>query len=216
MASNTTLRVAARYLRAQEDLSALLALGDRLADQFLEILSQTQFSENEVAHAFESAGVTADDLNKLAPVEKVAGFGQAIKILGGLVLKGLWHILVKPFLALGKLLSSGKFRDEVKREFRRSLSHEVRASKHMLDVAGRLYRGETVAPQERKAAVRHMVGILVKVIIACSSGPTLQGLFSGGVWKAFRSLAAPIGEIILLLLNSPIQATAKKLMSADV
>jgi hypothetical protein len=219
MPDSAPIRVAARYLRAQEDAAALEAMADHVADLFLDALAEEKFTGKDVAQAFGQAGITAGDINKLLPSAKTAGlaeFGTKLKILGGLVLEGLWHALIHPFLALGKLFVSAQFRKEVKAAFRRALSHEVRSTRHMLSVAGRLARREEVNPQETKAALHQMTDILSKAVLVYFAGPSVAHLFSGGIWKAFVTLLSPIDEIMVILLDRPLRAVAKKLMNADI
>jgi len=163
----------------------------------------------------QAEGVTADALNALAdPMTKQAG--GFIRALGGLVFRGLWALVVHPFLALGKFVRSSQFRSEVKASFKRALRHEVRATKHMMDVAGRLARGEEVNPHERKAAMHQLVDILTKAILIYFAGPHVAHLFAGGVWKALAAFMSPLDEIIAILLDKPIRAAARKLLSADI
>jgi hypothetical protein len=125
-------------------------------------------------------------------------------------------MLIHPFLAIGKMLVSPSFRNEIKISFKRALSHEVRASKHMLSVAGRLARGEEVNRQERKAAMHQLTDILVKAVLLYFAGPHIAHLFESGIWKALAALLSPLDEVILVLLDKPIRAATKKLMSADL
>lgn len=189
---------------------------DHWADVFLdELVKNTDFSEADVEEILRADGVTAEDLNDLAGM-KSAGLGDMVRALGGLIFRGLWHMVVAPFLGLKKLVTSAKFRAEVKASFRRALSHEVRATKHMIGVAGRLARGEEVNPQERKAAMHQLVDILSKAVLIYFTGPHITHMFAGGIWKALGALLSPLDEIIVILFDKPIRAASKKLLSADI
>ena len=185
-------------MRALEDDK----LADQLVDDLLDLLQPP--NEKEVAHALQSAGITPERLNELA--DKTAGFGDALKNLKG--------FLVRPFLNLGRLFTSSKFRGQVKSAFRKSLSHEYRATRHALDVYKRLRRKEKVPPQEVKAAMRQLLSILINVVIAVAAGPGVSGLFSGSLLKAFQVVAIPIRNILSILLRQPLQDAAAKLMFA--
>ncbi len=147
---------------------------------------------------------------------KTAGLGHLIRALGGLILNGVWHMIVAPFINIGKLITSPAFRVEIKTAFRRALSHEMRSTKHMVNVAGRLSRGEEVNPQERTTAMHQLVDILTKVVLLYFVGPRITGLFENGIWKALAALMSPLDDIVVILLDKPIRAAAKKLMSADI
>lgn len=207
MAPGISLRVAARHVRALEDSDALNVMADRLVDELLDLVAPP--GENEVARAFEQAGVSSDQLNELeAELEtKTAGFGGTVK--------GLMRLLARPFLNLGRLFTSEAFRGQVKGAFRKALSHELRATRHALSVAGRLARGEPVKPQERKAALKQLLALLVTVVISVTAGPDVQGLFSGSLWKAFQTVVVPVQKIVGLLLRQPIYDAATKLLFAS-
>jgi len=216
-----TLNRLGRQIRSanqDDDEAALDALADHWADVFLdELAGNTQIDGKAVAQVLQAKGISADDINRLVPEgTKEAGVGTFVRVLGGLILRGLWHMLVHPFLAIGKLIRSSSFRNEVKTSFKRALKHEVRASKHMLSVAGRLARGEEVRPQERKAAMRQLVQVLTKSVLLYFIGPHISHLFAGGIWKALAALLSPINDVMLVLLDKPIRAAAKKLMQADI
>jgi hypothetical protein len=125
-------------------------------------------------------------------------------------------MIVGPFIGIKKLIVSPKFRSEVKTSFKRALNHEVRSTKHMIDVAGRLARGEEVNPQEKKTAMRQLVDILTKAVLVYFAGPHIAHLFAGGIWKALAALLSPLDEIVIILLDKPIRAAAQKLLSADI
>lgn len=180
-------------------------MADELVDQFLDALASFVPGEKEVARTLESAGVTDEQIEQLS--DKTAGFGDALKVLR--------HALIRPFLNLGRLVTSAKFRGDVKGAFRRALSHEIRATKHAVSVAGRLARGEAVPPPERKAATRQLLSILITVVFAYSAGPGVQGLFSGSLWRAFQTLVMPVQEIIALVLRKPLHDAAKKVLFSD-
>jgi hypothetical protein len=217
MVCEESRRVAARYLQAQEDEQILDAMADHVADIFLDTLAKyANFDEKEVAQVLERQGVDAEILNKIAPAQKEAGLGQVVKVLGGLVARGLWHVVVGPFQVIGKLLQSSQFRLEVKASFRRALSHEIRSTKHMIGVARRLAAGEEVNTQERKAALHQLLDLLSKAVLIYFAGPHVVGLFKGGVWKALAAILSPLDEIVLILLDKPLRAVVKKLIAADI
>jgi hypothetical protein len=199
-----------------QDEEALDALADHWAEVFLdELASATNITEREVSDVLQAEGLTADKVNALSD-ETTKEAGGFLRALGGLVLRGLWHMIIQPFIGLGKLIKSSSFRNEVKASFKRALRHEVRATKHMMDVAGRLARGEEVKPQERKAAMMQLVDILTKAVLVYFAGPHIAHLFSGGIWKALATFLSPIDEIVVILLDKPLRAASKKLMSADI
>jgi hypothetical protein len=210
-----THRVAARYLQAQDE-EAFDALVDHWADVFLDELERnTQITESEVDQVLKAQGVSAEDLDIISD-EGNKEASNFIRALGGLVLRGVWNTLVHPFLAIGKMIKSPSFRQEVKVSFRRALRHEVRSTKHMISVAGRLARGEEVNPQERKAAMHQLVDILTKAILVYFAGPHIAHLFAGGAWKALAAILSPLDEVLAILLDKPLRAAAKKLLSADI
>ena len=207
-----------RHARERQDTEALEALTDYWVDEFLDELGrQTRITEQEISDVLRGQGLTADAVNKaLGTNTKEAGAMNLVRALGGFILKSVWHMIVRPFLAIGKLIVSSSFRTEIKTAFKRALNHEVRASKHMLSVAGRLARGEVVNKQERKSAMRQLVGILTKSVFLYFAGPNVATLFKSGVWKAISALLAPLDEILLVFLDKPIRAASQKLMSADL
>ena len=221
-------RVASRYIQATDE-AAFDALVDHWTDQFLdEVAAHTKIDEPAVESFLASKGVDADDLNAVAGMktanqtanqkanQNTAGLGSVLKILGGLVLQGIWWLVMRPFLALGKFVVSGKFRAEVRAAFKKALNHEVRATKHIASVAGRLARGEEVHPLERKEAMKQFVSILVRVVLICLAGSTVVGLFAGTFWTALTALLGPVSEMVVVLLGGPIKAAASKLLSADI
>lgn len=217
-------RVAARYLRATDE-AALESLVDHWTDRFLdEMASNTSLDEKEVEAVLRSKGVDADDLNAVAGMRSAtlsaetvnAGVMDVLKVLGGLVLKGVWWLVMRPFVALGKFIISGKFRGEVRAAFKKALKHEVRATRHIGEVAGRLARGETVHPAERKEAMKQFVSILVRVVLLVLAGSSVVGLFAGPFWLALTKLVGPVSEIVMILFSVPIKAATSKLLSADI
>lgn len=209
-------RVAARYKRAEDDQAAFEAMVDHWADVFLDELEKnTDISESDVERVLQSEGVSAEDINDVVGM-KQAGLGNLVKALGGWIAHNVWHMVTGPFFGIKKLITSQQFRTEVKASFKRALSHEIRSTKHMVSVAARLARGEEVNPQERKAAMHQLVDILVKAVLVYFTGPHIAHLFSGGVWKALAALLSPLDEVVMVLLDKPIRAAAKKLMSADI
>lgn len=154
-----------------------------MVDALLDGLAAEQpFDAGSVEAVLRRQGLKADAVNALAE-GKTAGIGQAIRALGGLVLHGVWHALMQPFVAIKKLIFSASFRTEVKRAFKRALRHEIRSTRHMLSVFGRLARGEEVNQHERKAAFHQMLDILTKVVFVYLAGPHVAALFTHGIWK---------------------------------
>jgi len=208
-------RVAARYVQATDE-AALLSLVDRGVDLFVDTFSSNlRLDESAVEDLLASHGVDAEDLNALVAM-RTAGVGDVLKILGGLVLRGVWWLVVRPFLALGKFLVSGSFRSEVKAAFKKALSHEVRATKHIASVAGRLARGEEVHPAERKEAMKQFASILVRVVLLYLAGGSVVRLFSGPLWKGLTAFLGPVTEMVAILLSGPIRAATAKLLSVDM
>lgn len=206
-------RVAGKFLRAQDSDAAIDRLSDDLADRFLDALaSHARFDEKDVAQLLSDQGVHADDVNALDSGKQA---GPAIRALGGLIKQGLWNLLVRPFLALGKLVKSSQFRQDVKRAFRKSLSHELRAARHLGRVVERMALGEDVPPPERKAAMRQLVSLLAQTLIIYFAGPQVSGLFSVGIWQAVARLTQPVGELALILLRNPINAAVKQLLASE-
>jgi hypothetical protein len=205
--------VAARHIRAQEG-EAFEVMVNHWIDVFLDELAEhTHINEGDVEALLRSEGVTADDVNALGGSVKEAGLGNLVQALGGWVLKSAWHMILGPFIGIRKFIASSKFRTEVKQSFKRALSHEVRSTKHMISVAGRLARGEEVNPHEKKAAMRQFVGLLVKVILLYFAGPQIAQYFSGGVLKAL--LLSPLDDILTALLDKPLRAAAHKLLTTE-
>jgi len=198
-----------RFKRAQED--ALEALADQVADAFLlELSGLDLFSKKRVDRALVEKGLTADALNSMAEGKTA---GPMVKALGGLVLRGLWYALVRPFFVLGKLIRSSTFREEIKAAFKKALRKDARSTRHLGDVASRWANGDEVHPKEFQAAKQQLLRILAKVLLIYFAAPELAGLFSGGVWHAINALWFPTEEILLLLLDRPLSAVMKKLMT---
>jgi hypothetical protein len=204
------IRVLRRFLRAQEE-EAVDMLADQIADEFLLELSGLDiFSAHNISQALAERGLSAEDLNSVA--EGKTG-GPMIKALGGLVRRGLWYMLVRPFLVLGKLVRSPGFRQDIKTSFRKALRKDVRATKHMAGVASRWARGDKVHPEEFKAAKRQLLRILVKVMLIYFATPEVAGLFSGGLWHAIGTLWFSAEEVLVLLLDRPLAAIMNKLLT---
>jgi hypothetical protein len=205
-------RVAKRFKRAQ--LDALDFFIYRVADQFLDALSRLDlFAEKNVSMALLQKGLDATSVNKLT-AGKTAG--PLVKALGGLIARGLWYALIRPFLLLAKIVRSASFRSEIKADVRRALRKEVRETRHMFDVASRWQRGDTIHPQELKAAKDQMLRILVKLVLVYFATAPVTGLFQGGLWKAIQRFAAPAEEILILLLDRPLTALLQRLRDAPV
>lgn len=205
-------RVAARYVQARTD-AVLDELADHLVDALFDELGPNPISEQDVSKALSSSGLSADDVNSLADGKQAGGFVNA---LGGLVARGLWRLIVQPFLALGKVFRSPGFRAEVKNAFKNAIRRDVRATKHVLNVAHRLALAEPVNPQELKAAVRQLLDILARVLFLYLTGPSVAAMFSGGVWPALSKFMVPVGEVVVVLLDKPIRGAIAKLMTADL
>ena len=212
---NLRERVAHRYIRATDE-EALDTMVSHWSQVFLdEVLAHLNLDSPSVEAVLHQEGVTADDLNAVSGTH-TASVGDTLRILGGLVLRGVWAVTLKPFLALGKMVSSSRFRGEVLAAFRRALSHDVRATRHMASVAGRIARGEPVNPYERKEAMHHLVHLLSQAVLVCLTGSQVTGLFRGGVWKALEAVSRPVGEILVILFDRPLRAAGKKLLSQDI
>lgn len=208
-------RVAARYLCAQDE-AAFEALADHWADVFLdEFVEHLHIDAAHVNAALQAGGVTADQVNALTDTRQ-AGLGEWIRALGGKILKSTWHMLVGPFVAIKKLIFSQQFRTEIKISFRRALDHEARSTRHMVEVAGRLARGEDVPAPERKTAMIQLVDILTKIVFAYLAGPHVVDMFSGGIWKALAAVLSPLDEVAIMLFDKPLRAASRKLLGADI
>lgn len=208
----TAKRVAKHYVEAKTE-ATLDELADTVVDALFNEIGPNAISEQDVSKALQAGGLQAKDLAELSEGKQAGGFLHA---LGGFVARGLWKILVQPFLAIGKLFSSPAFRTEVKGTFKKALRHEARATRHLLDVAERIALGQPVKPQERKAAMKQLLEILVKVLFLYFTGPTIAAMFSGGIWPTVTRLMLPVSEVITVLLDKPIRAATEKLMSAGL
>jgi len=204
------IRVVRRFKRAEEE--ALDALADQVADEFLlELASLDLFSERRVSQALVYNGLTAEDINSISEGKTA---GPMVKALGGLVLRGLWYALVRPFLILKKVIRSPDFRHEIKAAFKKALRTDLRATLHLRDVASRWANGDEIHPQEFQNAKRQLLRILTKVVLIYFAGPQVAGLFSGGLWQAITQLSLSAEEVLVLLLDRPLSAVMKKLMTA--
>lgn len=193
-------RVAQRYRRAADDEAALDALADHWADVFFDTLeAEVEIDEDDVTKAIETLGISEEHLDTLA--DKTAGLGD------------LWSLVMSPFVAIKKLIMSQAVRDQIKKSFKRALSHEVRSSRHVLEVAGRLARGEPVRAPERQAAMRQLVSVLSNAALFFLVGPGIANL---GVWKALGLLAKPLKGAIALVLDKPLKKAAKRLLDSDI
>jgi hypothetical protein len=188
---------------------------DSVADQFIDELSRMPlFTEKRVSQALLLKGVSADSVNKLTDGKTA---GPLVKVLGGLVARGLWYVLIRPFQVLAKLIHSSEFRAEIKADVRRAFRKEIRDTRHMVDVAGRWSRGEEIHPREFQAAKQQLLRIVTKlVLVYFASAPAVTGLFSSGLWKVLQRLAAPADEILVLLLERPLTALMGRLLRAPV
>lgn len=206
-------RVAERFKRAQMD--ALDIFIDVIVDQFLDELNRLPlFSEKTVAQALVQKGVSAENINQLSEGKTA---GPVVRALGGLIARGLWYTLIRPFQLLAKLVGSTSFREEIKADVRRAFRKDLRDTRHMFDVADRWRRGDAVHPQEYKAAKQQLLRIMTKlVLLYFTAAPAVTGLFSGGLWKALSRLVAPAEEILVLLLDRPLRAVMGKLLSTPV
>ena len=207
-------RIAHKYLQAQVQAKVNEVLESHV-DLFLDVmLSKLNITDKTVSRLLQTQGISADKVNSLDD-GKQAGFGF-IKALGGFVRQGVWYVLVRPFLVLGKVMRSSGFREEVKREFKKALSHDIRATSHLFGVVSRMIDGEEIPAPEKRAAMKHLINLIVKaVLISSAASIGSQGLLSGSIWATLRRLMAPLQEILLILLNKPIQAASKKLMTTS-
>lgn len=206
-------RVAERYLRAQAE--ALEPLIDQVVDQLLNALARKDvFTDQAVSQALLEKGIDHSTLAALTS-PRVAS-EPLIKALGGLVHRGLWYLLARPFKLLAKIFRSAAFRQEIKATVRRAVRKEFRDTRHMLDVAGRWQRGEPLHPKEAQAAKAQLLRLAAKaILIYCTLGPA-SGLFSGSLWKSLRRFAGPAEEILVLLLDRPLSALIHKLSTTPV
>lgn len=210
------LRVVRRFVQASDE-AALTAMADHWADVFLDALAgAVDLSPAHVESVLEAKGLTAESVNERDGMDKTAGALEWVKALGGKILKGTWHMLMGPFFAMRKFVTSPAFRAEVKAGVFRALDHEKRSTFHMFAVAGRLARGEEVNPHERKAAMVQLVDILTKAALAAVVGPHVVALFQGGLWKALAAALSPMDDIVVVLFDKPIRMAARKLLGADI
>lgn len=208
MDSETYHRVATRFRSAQAD-DAVEKFVDDLVDHFCDTLYQhTRSNERNIEPILMSHGVNADKVNELDDVREA---GPSVKVLGGLIRQGLWYLLSKPFIAVKKLIGSPQFRRGLKVAFRRALSHDMRATRHLGQVLERMALGEAVKPQEKSSALKHLIVLLAKVAAVYFAGPEVIGsLFTGGVWAALSKLTV---DLLAIFLDTPIRATLKQMMS---
>lgn len=204
------VRVLSRFKQAQSD--ALDSLAAQVAQEFLlELAGLDLFGEKRISQALVEKGLSAEDLNAIAP-EKTAA--PMVEALGGLVSRGIWYLLVRPFLVLGRVIRSAGFRQEITAAFKKALRKDLRSSRHLWDVAGRWARGDEVRPQEFLAAKQQLLRILVKVVLVYFATPEVAGLFSGDLWHAISNLGFFSEEVVFLLLDRPLSAVMKKLLTS--
>lgn len=204
-------RVADRYVQARTE-AALDDVAEYLVDALFDELGNP-VTERDVSKALQAGGLSADDVNALTDGKQAGG---VLRALGGLVAQGLWRLIVQPFLAVGKLFRSSSFRTEVKDSFKQAIRREGRATRHAMDVIQRLALGESIHPQERKAAMKQLLSVLSKVLVLYFTGPTIAAMFSGGVWPALSRLMVPVGETLLVLLDQPIRRAMAKILSTGL
>jgi hypothetical protein len=224
------IRVAARHQRANlltlrmvnkpydgpSDEDALCDLVEYWADQFLDLfVDHVDFSEHKIEHVLHAQGLTAEKLNELNDTQD-AGVLDTVHVLGGLVVKKLWHMTVHSVTSVWKFITSSKFRHEVKISLVRAVKHEARSSKHLMSVAGRLARGEDVNPHERKAAMHQLVDIFKTALMIHFMGPHVAHILASGFWKALASLGTPFDEIVGMLIDAPIRFAANKMLGMDI
>ncbi len=202
-------RVAQRYRQALDDAQALETLTDQWVDTVFDAFD-LNLSEGAVEQALRAHGVSADHINEVLGAEGKEA-GGLVQALGGTILRSAWSLVLKPFFNIAKYFTSQDFRDGIKRSVKRYLSHEVRASRHMMTVAGRLVRGEPIHPAERKEAVRQFVRILSKAVFLYVSGPQIAHFFTGGIWNLL-GVNIPFESILTSLIDKPLEIAAKSLL----
>jgi hypothetical protein len=209
-------RVAQRYLRATSPEGVFEDLADTWVDAFIDALPNVSVSEDEVERVLERDGLTADKLNEMtgAPVKTASAY-EWVAALGGFILKRVWKTIAHPFVSLEAFIRSPEFRADVKRAFKRALSHEVRSTKHMMEVAERLAKGDEVKPQEVKAARAQVIDILSKAVLIYVVGPHLAQLFAHGVMKALLAILSPLDELAAILLDKPLRIATKKMLDTE-
>lgn len=196
---------------------ALDALVDSWTEGFLDSLRKVRLDGREVARALSRSGLSADDVNALNPEGmKTAGFGDWITALGGKILKSTWHALAQPFVSVWKLLTSSAYRLEIKRSIKRTVKHEIRATRHMANVVMRLAQGEKIPPQEAKAAARQFADIATKVILGVVIGPHVAHLFAAGPLKALMMLMSPLEEIAGMAFDKPLRWASEKFLGGAI
>jgi hypothetical protein len=203
-------RVAQRYRQALDDSQALNLI-DQWVDTFLDrFVQHADFDERAIEGVLQAHGLSAEHVNDAAGAEGKEA-GNALQALGGWISHGVWGMILKPFLNIAKYFTSQEFRGGIKRSIRRYLSHEVRATRHIVEVAARLVRGQHVPPQERNAAVRQFVHVLGKVVFLYVSGPQIIHFFAGGIWSLIGG-SVPLEKVLTSLIEKPLLIAAKSLL----
>lgn len=191
---------------------------DRWTEGFLDLLSQYKVTESDVEEAL--VGVDPEEVNAIyeeqTGITRTAGALDTVRALGGKVMSGAWHTLTHPFISLYKLFTDPTYRGEIARGIKRAISHEVRATKHMVNVGVRLAQGEKVSPQEVKAAAVQFLDLATKVILAYVVGPHLAHMFAHGVLKALATLLSPVDEIAGMLLDKPLRWASQKFLGSSI
>lgn len=196
---------------------ALDALVDSWTDGLLDAASSVKIDDDAVGDALSQAGLSAGNVNALTPEGvKTAGLGDWISALGGKILKGAWHALTNPFLSAWKLLTSTSYRQEIKKSIKKAVSHEIRSTKHLAQVAMRLAQGEKVPPKEAKAAAMQFADIASKVILGIIIGPHVAHLFAAGPIKALLSLMSPLDEVAGVAFDKPLRWISKKFLGEAI
>ena len=218
-------RVVARFVLASDMpkvpdfLGTLDAVVDNWTDGLLDLLTRRKPTDADIQNAFLEAGVTADDINAL-PVSqgmaRTAGVLDYITALGGKILKGVWHMITAPFMALWKLLTSQSYRDKIKKGFKKAIRHEIRATKHLFNVVARLSKGEEVRGQEVKAAARQFIDLASKILLVHFAGPHIAHLFSKGLLHAASALLSPLDEVVAVVVDKPIRWVSQKFLGEAV
>jgi len=213
-------RVASRHLRTRRASADVLDVVDAIVDAwgeaFLVGLARFRMTEDDVDAAL-SGSLSADEVNAaFDPTGKTAGVMDTVQALGGKVLSVAWHMLTHPFIAAWKFITNPQYRAKVITGIKRAIRHEIRATRHMVGVAQRLIAGETVKPQEVKAAVMQFIDIAMKVLIGWFIGPHIAHLFAQGVFKALASLMSPLDEVIGIIIDAPIRWATQHLLGESV
>lgn len=202
-------RVASRHLHqrtaSNEVFEVVEAMVDAWGEAFLDSLARFRITEDNVDDAL-TGYLDPDEVNAVFdPTGKTAGIMDTVSALGGKVLSGAWHMIVGPFIAAWKMVTSSQYRNKVLTGIKRAIRHEMRATKHMFTVAARLLAGEEVRPQEVRAAVFQFADLAIRVLMAVFIGPHIAHMFAHGALKALASLLTPLDEVIAVMVDKPMR-----------